>query len=245
MSDVAAVHPRRRLVLAACMMATFTAAVEITIVATAMPTIVANLHGARLYSWVFSAYLLTQAVTIPIYGRLADLHGRKRVFIIGSLLFLLGSALCGLANNMTTLIVFRALQGSGAGAVQPIAYTIVGDIYTPIERARIQGMLSAVFGVAAIAGPSLGAFLVEAGNWRYVFWVNLPISAAAIAMVLAFLRGKPRGAPSQDRLSGYRAAGGGDQRDHLRCGPRSTDRLDQCADRGGDRAGGATGPAVP
>lgn len=187
MSDVAAVHPRRRLVLAACMMATFTAAVEITIVATAMPTIVANLHGARLYSWVFSAYLLTQAVTIPIYGRLADLHGRKRVFVIGSLLFLLGSALCGLANNMTTLIVFRALQGSGAGAVQPIAYTIVGDIYTPIERARIQGMLSAVFGVAAIAGPSLGAFLVEAGNWRYVFWVNLPISAAAIAMVLAFL----------------------------------------------------------
>jgi EmrB/QacA subfamily drug resistance transporter len=187
-SDVVAVHPRRQLVLAACMMATFTAAVEITIVATAMPTIVADLYGAQLYSWVFSVYLLTQAVTIPIYGRLADLHGRRRVFVVGSGLFLLGSALCGFANSMTTLVLFRALQGCGAGAVQPIAYTIVGDIYTPVERARIQGMLSAVFGFAAIAGPSLGAFLVEAGNWRYVFWVNLPISAAAIAMVLAFLQ---------------------------------------------------------
>jgi EmrB/QacA subfamily drug resistance transporter len=170
------------------MMATFTAAVEITIVATTMPTIVADLHGAQLYSWVFSAYLLTQAVTIPIYGRLADLYGRKRVFIVGSGLFMFGSALCGLAGTMTTLILFRALQGIGAGAVQPIAYTIVGDIYTPVERARIQGMLSAVIGVAAIVGPSLGAFLVEAGNWRFVFWVNLPISAAAIAMFLAFLQ---------------------------------------------------------
>ncbi len=188
MSDVVAVYPRRPLVLAACMMATFTAAVEITIVATAMPTIVADLHGAQLYSWVFSVYLLTQAVTIPIYGRLADLHGRKRVFIAGSVLFMVGSALCGLANSMTTLILFRALQGCGAGAVQPIAYTIVGDIYTPVERARIQGMLSGVFGAAAIVGPSVGAFLVEAGNWRYVFWVNLPISAAAIAMVFGFLQ---------------------------------------------------------
>ncbi len=187
-SDVSAVHPRRRLVLAACMMATFTAAVEITIVATAMPTIVADLQGAQLYSWVFSVYLLTQAVTIPIYGRLADLHGRKRVFIAGSVLFLVGSALCGLADSMTTLVLFRAVQGCGAGAVQPIAYTIVGDIYTPVERARIQGMLSAVFGVAAIVGPSVGAFLVEAGNWRYVFWANLPISAAAIAMIYAFLQ---------------------------------------------------------
>ncbi len=137
---------------------------------------------------MFSVYLLTQAVTIPIYGRLADLHGRKRVFIAGSVLFLVGSALCGFADSMTTLILFRAVQGCGAGAVQPIAYTIVGDIYTPVERARIQGRVSAVFGVAAIVGPSVGAFLVEAGNWRYVFWVNMPISAAAIAMVFAFLR---------------------------------------------------------
>jgi EmrB/QacA subfamily drug resistance transporter len=187
-SDVQRSHARRGLVLAACMMATFTAAVEITIVATAMPTIVADLHGAQLYSWVFSAYLLTQAVTIPVYGRLADLHGRKRVFVAGSAMFLIGSLLCGFSNSMAMLIVFRALQGVGAGAVQPIAYTIVGDIYTPVERARIQGMLSGVFGVAAIVGPSLGAFLVQAVDWRTVFWVNLPVSAAAIAMVIAFLR---------------------------------------------------------
>lgn len=183
-----AVHPRRRFVLAACMMATFTAAVEGTIVATAMPTIVAELNGAELYSWVFSAFLLTQAVTIPIYGRLADLYGRKRIFLIGSGLFLIGSALCGLANGITTLIVFRAVQGCGAGAVQPIAYTIVGDIYTPVERARIQGMLSAVFGVAAISGPLMGSILVHAGSWRYVFWINMPIVAAAMAMVSFFLR---------------------------------------------------------
>jgi EmrB/QacA subfamily drug resistance transporter len=170
------------------MMATFTAAVEGTIVATAMPTIVAELRGAELYSWVFSAFLLTQAVTIPIYGRLADLYGRKLIFIIGSGLFLVGSALCGSANDITTLIVFRAVQGCGAGAVQPIAYTIVGDIYTPVERARIQGMLSGVFGVAALAGPTMGSLLVHAGSWRFVFWINMPISVAAIAMVAVFLR---------------------------------------------------------
>jgi len=170
------------------MMATFTAAVESTIVATAMPTIVAELNGAELYSWVFSAYLLTQAVTIPMYGRLADLHGRKRIFMIGSMVFFVGSALCGFANSITTLIVFRAVQGCGAGCVQPIAYTIVGDIYTPTERARIQGMLSGVFGCAAIAGPTLGALLVQAGSWRYVFWINLPIVGAAIVMVIICLQ---------------------------------------------------------
>jgi len=187
MTEGETVHPRRGLVLAACMMATFTAAVESTIVATAMPTIAADLSGAELTSWVFSAYLLAQAVTIPIYGRLADLHGRKRIFVIGAALFFAGSALCGLAGSITTLILFRALQGCGAGAVQPIAYTIVGDIYAPAERARIQGMLSGVFGAAAIVGPTIGAVLVRAGSWRAVFWINLPIVAAAIVMVIVFL----------------------------------------------------------
>jgi EmrB/QacA subfamily drug resistance transporter len=179
--------PRRGLVLAACMMATFTAAIESTIVVTAMPTIVAELKGADLTSWVFSAYLLAQAVTIPIYGRLADLHGRKRVFVIGSAIFFVGSALCGLADSITTLILFRAVQGCGAGAVQPIAYTIVGDIYSPIERARIQGMLSGVFGAAALVGPTIGAILVQTAGWRFVFWINLPIVAAAIVMISVFL----------------------------------------------------------
>ncbi|HXQ67048.1 MAG TPA: MDR family MFS transporter [Alphaproteobacteria bacterium] len=179
---------RRAPVLAACIIATFMAAVENTIVATAMPTIVADLGGFRLFSWVFAAYLLTQGISIPIYGRLADLYGRKRVFFAGTGLFLIGSTLCGFAWGMVPLIIFRALQGLGAGAVQPIAYTIAGDIYTPAERARVQGLLSGTFGVAAVIGPALGAFLVEQVSWSVVFWVNLPIGAAAIAMIALFLR---------------------------------------------------------
>lgn len=191
-SDIA--KQRHRLpVLIACMMATATAAIEATIIATAMPRIAADLHGAALYSWVFAAYMLTQAVMIPIYGRLADQYGRRRVFTIGTALFLIGSALCGLAPGMTVLIFFRAVQGLGAGAVQPIAYTIVGDIYTPAERARIQGMLSGVFGAAAILGPPLGTFLLETGSWRLIFWINVPISAAAIGMILAFLKENRQG----------------------------------------------------
>ena len=177
----------RRLVLAAVMMATFMAAMESSIVATAMPTIVAELGGFRLFSWAFAAYLLTQAVTIPIYGRLADLYGRKRVFYAGAGLFLFASALCGLAWAMLPLILFRALQGAGAGAIQPIATTIVGDIYKPTERARVQGYISGVFGVAAIIGPMLGAFLVEHVTWSLVFWINLPIGAVTFVMFGLFL----------------------------------------------------------
>ncbi len=169
------------------MMATFMAAMESSIVATAMPTIVAELGGFHLFSWAFAAYLLTQAVTIPIYGRLADLYGRKRVFYAGAGLFLFASALCGLAWAMLPLILFRALQGAGAGAIQPIAATIVGDIYQPTERARVQGYISGVFGVAAIIGPTLGAFLVQHVTWSLVFWINLPIGAVTFVMFGLFL----------------------------------------------------------
>jgi EmrB/QacA subfamily drug resistance transporter len=182
---------RRGLILAAIMMATFMTAVESTIVATAMPTIVADLGDFRLFSWVFTASLLAQVVTVPIYGRLADLYGRKRVFYFGAGLFLIGSALCGFAPGMLWLIVFRTLQGLGAGAVQPVAYIIAGDIYTPAQRARVQGLLSGCFGVAAIVGPSAGAFLVEHADWAIIFWINLPIGAVAIAMLAAFLREQP------------------------------------------------------
>jgi EmrB/QacA subfamily drug resistance transporter len=178
---------RRKLVLAACMMATFTAAVESSIVATAMPTIVADLGGFNLFSWVFAVYLLTQAVSIPIYGRLSDIYGRKKVFCVGTALFLIGSTLCGFAGSMVTLILCRALQGFGAGGVQPVAMTILGDVYAPAERAHVQGLVSSVFGVAAIAGPSLAAFLVENVGWQLVFWVNLPIGIAAIIMIVTFL----------------------------------------------------------
>jgi EmrB/QacA subfamily drug resistance transporter len=178
---------RRRLITAACMMAIFMAAVEGTIVATAMPTIVAELGGFSLFSWVFTAYFLAQAVTTPIYGRLADLFGRKPVLFVGTCIFLIGSTACGLTSGMVPLIAFRTLQGLGAGAIQSIATTIIGDIYTPAERARLQGWLSSVWGLAAVIGPVLGAFIVEHLHWAFVFWINLPIGIAAIAILAAFL----------------------------------------------------------
>src|SRR4051794_34671004 len=164
---------RRRMVTAACMMAMFMAAVEGTIVATAVPTIVADLGGFRLFSWVFAAYFLSQAVTTPIYGRLSDIYGRKRVFLVGTSLFVAASVACGFSQDMLTLIGFRLLQGLGAGALQSIAVTIIGDIYAPAERARVQGLLSGVCGIAAIIGPVLGAVLVERAHWSLVFWINL------------------------------------------------------------------------
>lgn len=177
----------RRLVFAAVLLAMFMAAVEVTIVGTAMPRIVADLGGFALLGWVFSAYLLTQAVTMPLWGKLADLYGRKPAFVVGTGLFLVGSLLCGMATSMPALIAFRALQGLGAGAVQPIATTIVGDLYTLEERAKVQGYLSGVWGVSAIIGPALGALFVEVLHWSWVFWVNVPIGLLAIAGVALFL----------------------------------------------------------
>ncbi len=177
----------RGLVLAACLMATFVSAIESTIIATAMPTIVSELGGFELFSWVFTIFLLAQAVSIPIYGRLADMFGRKKVFFFGVGLFLTGSILCGFAWALVPLICFRAIQGLGAGAVQPIAATILGDIYTPSERAHVQGLISSVFGVSAVTGPSLGAFLIANLSWSSVFWVSVPVGAASVIMVGLFL----------------------------------------------------------
>jgi EmrB/QacA subfamily drug resistance transporter len=194
--------PARGLVLAAAMMAIVLTATEGSIVATAMPTIVADLGGFHLFSWAFAAFLLTQAVSIPIYGRLADLYGRKPVFFAGTSLFLVASLLCGLASGMAPFIIFRALQGAGAGAIQPIATTIVGDIYTPAERARVQGYLSGVFGIAALFGPPLGAFLVEHVSWSFVFWINLPIGAASFVMLSLFLPERRQVRPHQTDYAG-------------------------------------------
>jgi EmrB/QacA subfamily drug resistance transporter len=162
----------RRLVMTGVMLAIFMVATDSYIVATAMPTIVADLGGFRLFSWAFAAFLLAQAVTIPIYGRLADLYGRKRVFFAGT---------------SVLLVLFRAIQGVGAGAIQPIATTIIGDIYTPVERARMQGYVSGMYGVAAVIGPTLGAFVIEHVSWSLVFWVNLPIGAATFVMFGLYL----------------------------------------------------------
>ena len=182
------------------MMAIFMSAVEATIVATAMPTIVSELGGFHLFSWVFSAYLLAQAVSTPVYGRLADLYGRKRMFFIGASVFLIGSAACGFTWifniwavsraygwGMAALVVFRIFQGLGAGSLQSMATTIVGDVYPATERARVQGWLSGVWGIAAITGPALGAFIVQHLHWSFVFWINLPIGIIAIAILLRYL----------------------------------------------------------
>jgi len=176
----------RPLVLVACMLAMFMAAIESTIVATAIPSIVADLGGFSLFGWVFGVYLLAQAVTIPIYGRLADLYGRKRVLFFGTGVFLVGSTLCGFAPSMLALILFRALQGLGAGAILPIASTIIGDIYSPAERAKIQGWLSSVWGFAGVVGPLLGAFIVSQLHWSMIFWINVPVGVGAIAALAVF-----------------------------------------------------------
>ena len=183
----AVIVPHRTVVFAAALIATFIPAVEASIVATAMPTIVGSLGGFRLFSWVFAVPLLTMAVTIPLYGRLADIYGRKRVFFFGTSLFLVGTTLCGFARSVELLICCRAIQGLGSGAIQPIAMTIVGDIYTPPERARVQGWTSAVFGLAAVVGPALGAFLVQHVHWSVVFWVNLPVGLLAMLMFALYL----------------------------------------------------------
>src|SRR5699024_6677746 len=174
---------RRRWILAGLMATMMLAAMDITIVATAVPQIVADLGGFSLFTWVFSIYLLTQTVTIPIYGKLADLHGRKPVLIGGVLIFLAGSAACAFAWNMVALIVFRGLQGLGAGSIMATVNTLAADLYTLRERARIQGWLSSVWAVSAIVGPTLGGTFAEYVSWHWIFLVNLPVGAAAIALI--------------------------------------------------------------
>lgn len=177
----------RPLVLIAVMLAMFVSAVEATIVTTAMPTIASELGGFSRYSWVFSSYLLTSTVTVLIYGKLADLFGRKPILFIGLTIFLIGSILCGLATSMEQLILFRLLQGIGAGAVMPVATTIIGDIYTAEERAKIQGYLSSVWGISAVLGPAIGGGIVYYLSWEYVFWINVPLGILSILGIGFFL----------------------------------------------------------
>ncbi len=184
--------PNRPLILTACLAATFMAAIEATIIAIVMPAIARDLGDVSLYAWVFAAYMAGQAATIPIWGRLADRNGRRTTFFAGIALFLIGSTLCGFATSMPQLVAFRLLQGLGAGGVQPLANTIIADIYPPAMRARLQGLMSSVFGIAAIVGPSAGALLTRHGAWPWVFWMNLPIGLIAIAMLARVLPPDPK-----------------------------------------------------
>jgi MFS family permease len=192
----------RTLVLAAVMAANFMVAIEATIVSTAMPQIVGQLGGLPLYSWVFAAFLLTQTATTVVFGKLADLAGRKKVMLVGIAAFLVGSILCGFAWSMPSLIVFRLVQGIGAGAVQPTAMTIVGDLYSPHERGKIQGWLASVWAVSAILGPLAGGLIIQYFSWAWIFWMNLPIGVLAAAGFWAFLHEKGvRGRGRIDHLS--------------------------------------------
>ncbi|WP_029421410.1 MDR family MFS transporter [Alicyclobacillus macrosporangiidus] len=171
----------------AMMVATLLTALDVTVVGTAMPRIVADLGGLNLISWVFAVYTLTTSVTTPIYGKLADLFGRRIVFTVGVILFLAGSALSGLAQSMTQLIWFRAFQGVGAGAVMPITFTIIGDLFPGEQRAKMQGLFSSIWGIAGLIGPLVGGFFVDQVSWRWIFYINVPVGIVSIALVWLFL----------------------------------------------------------
>lgn len=171
-------------ILISLMVTTGLVAIDATVLATAVPTITKDLGDFALFPWLFSVYLLAQAVTVPIYAKLSDTFGRKPIILIGIALFLLGSILCGFAWSMPALIAFRAVQGLGAGAVQPMSITIVGDIYTVAERARTQGYLASVWAISSVVGPTLGGLFSQFGVWRGVFFINIPLCIIAGWMLI-------------------------------------------------------------
>jgi EmrB/QacA subfamily drug resistance transporter len=175
--------PRIRLIFGALMLVVLLASLDQTIVATALPTIVGELGGIQHLSWVVTAYLLASTVTGPLYGKFGDLYGRKKTLQVAIVIFLIGSALCGIAQNMPELISFRALQGLGAGGLLTTAIAVVGDIIPPRDRGRYQGLFGAVFGVSTVIGPLLGGFFVDNLSWRWIFYVNLPVGAVSLAVI--------------------------------------------------------------
>lgn len=179
MTDGVGLRSRRGPILLSLMLATFLIAIDATILATAVPTIVRELGGFAQFPWLFSTYLLAQAASVPVYGKLADTFGRKPIMFLGIGLFLVGSILCALSWNMTALIVFRAVQGLGAGAIMPMVLTISGDIYTVRERARAQGYIASVWAISSVAGPTLGGVFAQFVSWRWIFWINIPLSLLA------------------------------------------------------------------
>ena len=178
---------RKALITLATLIGTFLAALDSTVVGTAMPTVIGELGGLSLYPWVFASYLLAATVTGPVFGKLSDTYGRKPIYLTGIFLFLLGSVLAGTSETMVGLIAFRTLQGLGAGAVQPVAITIVGDIYELESRARVQGLFGAVWGVSAVLGPAVGGLLTDYVSWQWVFYINLPFGLVAAALLAATL----------------------------------------------------------
>lgn len=182
---------RRWAVTIGVMTGMFIAALEATVVGTAMPTVIATLGGLNHYSWVFTAYIVTSTVTVPVWGKLSDLYGRRLLYQVGIGVFLLGTLLSGLSDSMTQLIIFRAIQGLGAGALIPLAMTIIGDIFTLKERARMQALFSGVWGLSSVIGPIIGGFITDRISWRWVFFINLPIGVIA-AIIIGFALKEPK-----------------------------------------------------
>nr|PZN20677.1 MAG: MFS transporter [Chloroflexota bacterium] len=175
---------RRTIVITAgLMLSLFLVSMESTVVSTAMPTIVSQLGGLEAYSWVFTAFMLASTTTVPLYGKLSDLYGRRPVYAVAMVIFLLGSVLCGTARSMPQLIAFRTIQGIGGGGLLPLVFIIIGDLFTLEQRARLQGLFSSVWGVSSILGPLLGGFLVDQVSWRWIFLINLPLAPLAMGLV--------------------------------------------------------------
>jgi EmrB/QacA subfamily drug resistance transporter len=174
-------------ILFAVMLGLFLGALDQTIVGPALPTVVTQLAGNEIYVWAVTIYLLTSTISVPFWGKLSDLYGRKPIFMIGIVIFLAGSALSGLSQNMTQLIAFRGLQGIGAGSLFPVALAVIGDLFTPAERGKYQGLFGAVFGIAFVVGPLIGGFLTENISWHWIFYVNVPIGLVSLFFIWRLL----------------------------------------------------------
>lgn len=179
---------KQKPVIIALLIATFLTAIEGTIVSTAMPKIVEDLGGAQLYTWVISVYLLATVISTPVFGKLADLYGRKIMFTIGVVIFLCGSVLSGFSQTMGQLVIFRLIQGIGAGALTTIPFTIIGDIFTFEQRAKVQGWISSVWGISGIVGPLAGGFIVDTISWHWIFYMNLPFGIISLILLWISLR---------------------------------------------------------
>ena len=179
---------KQTMAISGVMLVIFLFAIDATIVSTSMPTIVAKLGGLELYSWVFSIYMLTSALATPVFGKLADLFSRRNLMLAGIAIFVIGSTLCGAARSMEMMVWFRAIQGIGGGAIYALAFIVVGILYPPEKRAKMQGIISSIWGLSSILGPLAGGIIVENWSWRWIFFVNLPISAAASSLIVVGLQ---------------------------------------------------------